>query len=260
MASRFQFLCLVLLSAAIIIPTQVLASCTGGPPEAPVTMDELMKMITRAKLRLSDFKGKWEAEYKNANLAIIKDGKETTICRDELSKECDASIPAGNDTYIFGDGKIQQTYNHLEGIKTVEESKAKFPKCAKDGIYPVEFILAVPESHTVSYNPFNGDLSYHDVRRPDTTDCVVAFYDWNDKGVGYLKMKQVVTYSGSLEDLLKFGPSCNCGCPPEQCVAETEEEIVTLDFYNEFDLFCKSKSCKGPPAPSFETDLSSVVV
>lgn len=260
MASRFQFLCLVLISAAIIIPTQVLATCTGGPPTTSATMAELMKMIARAKLRLSDFKGKWEADYKNANLAVLRDGKETTICRDELSKECDAEIPAGHDTYIFGDEKIQQTYVHLEGIKTMEQSAANFPKCAKEGVYPVEFILNVPESHTVSYNPFNGDLSYHDVRRPDTTDCVVAFYDWTGSGEGYLRMKQVITYAGSLEDLLKFGPRCTCGCEPEMCVASTEGELIELDFSNEFNLFCKSKTCKGPSSPGFETELSSVVV
>lgn len=251
MVSRFLTLIFVLLSASTI---------KAKVDYAGKEMEKLMQMIARSKLIPKDLEGVWEGDIENADCAILVNGQVATVCRDSLPPDCAEELPVGHEKYIFHNGTIYQQYIHLEGIKTEKDAKRAFPICAKHEIYPTEFKIAVPESHIVAYNPFNGFLTYHDARRPLSTDCIIALYSWTKEGDPFITFQQIVGFKGSLEEVMKNGPSVRCRNPPKKCeVGFDEEGVLHLDFHNIFDLKRTSPSSPKTFFLSKDAQVTTVV-
>eukprot|EP00210_Caulerpa_lentillifera_P007664 g7315.t1 len=217
---------------------------------------QFLKVWKRFKLKLEDLEGTWETDIRNADCAILVDGQVATVCRANLPPDCQEEIPAGHEKYVIQDGTIQQSYVHLEGITTEDAAKEAFPICAKHNVYPTEFKIGVPPSKIISYNAISGHLRYHDARRPETTDCVIALYMWENSKDSYLAFQQIVGYEGTLEDVMKNGPNVRCNNPPEKCDVGFDKDDPTklhLAFHNKFDLYCTSGSCKDEKFSSYAT-------
>eukprot|EP00210_Caulerpa_lentillifera_P007663 g7314.t1 len=238
MVTSLQILCLVLLSASIL---DAASSFTNQHANT------FWQVIKRFQITLRDLEGTWETDIRNADCAILVDGQVATVCRVNLPPDCQEEIPAGHEKYVIQDGTIQQSYVHLKGIKTEEAAKKAFPICAKYKVYPTEFKIGVPTSKIISYNSISGHLRYHDARRPESTDCVIALYTWTRSDDVYLAFQQIVGYEGTLEDVMKNGPSVRCNNPPEKCDVGFDKDDPTklhLAFHNKFDLYCTSGRCR----------------
>eukprot|EP00210_Caulerpa_lentillifera_P007662 g7313.t1 len=244
-STSLQILCLVLLA----VSTTNLVECF----ETRVT-NSFWDVFRRFRLTTKDLEGTWEAEIKNADCATLVEGHESPVCRDDLPPDCAAEIPTGHEKYIFNDGTVEQSYIHIPDIKTVEDAKKAFPNCAKAEKYPTHFSSALKRSEIVTYNPITGHLRYHNVARPETTDCVVVLYHWDKDGVPYLQVHQIVGFKGTVEEVEKFGPNLRCTRPPEKCDVgfDTPRSMdIHLAFDNQFNLRCTSGPCKNKKVSSY---------
>jgi len=61
----------------------------------------------------------------------------------------------------------------------------------------------------------------------------------------HLNMEQRISFSGTLEEVLRNGPSYSCDGPPPQCTVDVNGETgqINLRFYNEYDLECTGGAC-----------------
>eukprot|EP00210_Caulerpa_lentillifera_P007658 g7309.t1 len=259
--SSLRLLCFLLFSAAIIKQTDA---------DPPKTVADWELMIARARLRVKDLDGLWKGSVENAAVNTLKEGKKETICRSKLTEECHLALPPGVQTYNFENGYFTQEYVHLEGIITKEQSANAFPACAKNDEYPVQLKITVPRSEIVSYNPFKGYLSYHDGRKPDTTDCVVGMYNWDKDKKPFVEVTEIVTYKGTYEEFEVRGASRRCK-DPETCyidyeeldeeeIAEGIEPAYIFEYTNMFVVYCQTESCMGVDKSPIHTKEPSAVV
>eukprot|EP00210_Caulerpa_lentillifera_P007660 g7311.t1 len=260
--SSLRLLCFLLLSTAIIKQTDA---------DWKKTLEEFELMIARARLRVKDLDGIWKGHINRALVSIIKGEKTVTICYTTLSEKCRAAIPPGRQTYTFENGYFTQEYVHLEGIITKEQSANAFPACAKNDEYPVQTKVTVPRSEIVSYNPFKGYLSYHDARKPYTTDCLVLLYFWDKYKLPYVEVMEIVSYAGTYKNFLAQGASRRCEVKEEcdfgyeeldeeEAKQEGIEPAYIFNYTHEFVVYCETESCMGTGKSLIHTKEPSALI
>lgn len=215
----------------------------------------LLVTFARAEVTVSDLSGVWRGYIRPIAVTNLTPQGLFGPCFDTLPAECAEQSGLSEQTYTFNGTTVSYQGTHHIGILTREQSAARTPACAKNGIYPIETYFTVPPSEITSYDSKAERLLYIDARRPDEINCVRLRYRVGADGP-YIEVEHNAIVQGRADIILTTGSSFVCERLSDECFQEVDEEgVIDGGITYSMSLTCIEGAClnvDGAAAPSAE--------
>lgn len=203
----------------------------------------LTVVVANAQVTLREFSGVWKSDFEISHVNVLTPDGASLICRDTLTPECEAEISLTEDIFTFNESTLAIEVRDRVGITTMEESAAVHPECAKDGIYPFERVIFIPQSEIVNYDYETDRMSYINPNRPHDLNCILARYRAGETGP-YIEVTHTEFFQGAAPDVISVGASFRCYDLPQSCfvrINDGGEIALALQF--SFNLTCIDGDC-----------------